>query len=106
MGTGCGFGSPKAAPDAGDLTNIDLSMRVVAGVGDSTWPNWSKTPFVVDLLTSNGPVMVNADEPSLAHALKLTVTAIGTASFDDDVKKFLAARTDFQKRSARPTIAM
>ncbi len=41
-------------------------MRIAARVGDQMWPNWSKTPFVIDLLTADGPVMVNATDPSPA----------------------------------------
>jgi hypothetical protein len=56
----------NAGPSAADKANIALSMRIAARVGDQMWPNWSKTPFVIDLLTANGPVMVNADVPSPA----------------------------------------
>jgi hypothetical protein len=56
----------QAAPSPSDKVNIALSMRVAARVGDRLWPNWSKTPFVIDLLTAGGPVMVNATEPSPA----------------------------------------
>jgi hypothetical protein len=64
-----------AAPSASDQANISLSMRVAAGVGDQMWPNWSKTPFVIDLLTANGPVMVNATEPSPAPSFPTNLEA-------------------------------
>ena len=65
----------QAAPSATDQANISLSMRIAARVGDQMWPNWSKTRFVIDLLTANGPVMVNATEPSPAPSFPTNLEA-------------------------------
>jgi hypothetical protein len=46
-----------------DAANIDLSTAIVQRVGDSLWPSWSTTPFQIDLLTQDGPVLVNVDKP-------------------------------------------
>src|SRR5579864_3312230 len=50
-------------PPAADAANIALSESIAQRVGDRIWPKWSKTPFPIDLLTSNGPVEINFDKP-------------------------------------------
>jgi hypothetical protein len=35
----------------------------VQRIGDSIWPGWSTTPFQIDLITQDGPVLVNVDRP-------------------------------------------
>jgi hypothetical protein len=55
--------APAAVPSPADRANIALSMQIAARVGDRLWPKWSEVPFVIDLLTAGGPVMVNADTP-------------------------------------------
>jgi hypothetical protein len=65
-----------------DRANIDIAQAVVQRVGDSLWPNWSKTPFVVALVTSSGPVFVNGPTPdpmpSFAPDLEATFPIDGT----------------------------
>lgn len=56
--------SPIATvPPASDAPNIVLAESIVQRVGNSIWPNWSETPFAIDLLTSSGPVEVNFRKP-------------------------------------------
>ena len=50
----------SGAPPPADARNIALSMQIVQRVGDALWSGWSTTPFQIDLLTQNGPVLVNA----------------------------------------------
>jgi hypothetical protein len=52
-----------ASATAQDAANIDLSMKIVEHVGDALWPAWSKTPFQIDLLTADGPVLINVARP-------------------------------------------
>lgn len=52
-----------ATPSPSDVSNIDLSMKIVARVGDEQWPGWSQTPFVIELLTDNGPALINSAHP-------------------------------------------
>lgn len=55
--------SAPAAPSPEDRANIALSMAVVQRVGDAVWPGWRDTPFAIDLLTQDGPVLVNVNHP-------------------------------------------
>lgn len=52
-------GIAVATPAPADLQNIALSTAVVQRVGDSIWPKWAQTPFEIDLLTTNGPALIN-----------------------------------------------
>jgi hypothetical protein len=53
----------SAAATPSDAANIALSTQIVQRIGDSIWPGWSKTPFQIDLITQDGPVLVNVDQP-------------------------------------------
>ena len=53
--------TPGPAPE--DARNIALATAIVQRVGDEIWPGWSKTAFQIDLLTQDGPVLVNVDRP-------------------------------------------
>jgi hypothetical protein len=55
--------SATPAPPPQDAQNIALATAIVHRVGDDIWPGWSKTPFQIDLLTQDGPVLVNVDVP-------------------------------------------
>lgn len=52
-----------ATPSPADRANIALSTAIVQRVGDSLWPKWAQTPFQIDLLTSNGPALINVPKP-------------------------------------------
>ncbi|MBV9271885.1 MAG: hypothetical protein JO165_12380 [Candidatus Eremiobacteraeota bacterium] len=52
-----------ATPSPADDANIKLSMAIVQRIGDRLWPQWSKAPFAIDLITPDGPVLVNVDKP-------------------------------------------
>ncbi len=52
------LGAPVGVPPA-DAPNIALSTSVVSRVGDQLWSRWSQTPFVINLLTEQGSVMIN-----------------------------------------------
>lgn len=54
------FAAALPPPDA---ANIAVSTAIVERVGDSIWPGWAKTPFPIELLTQDGPVLVNVDKP-------------------------------------------
>lgn len=54
------FAAALPPPDA---ANIAVSTAIVQRVGDAIWPDWSRTPFQIDLLTQDGPVLVNVDKP-------------------------------------------
>jgi len=54
------------SPSAQDRRNIALSTAIVRHVGDRLWPDWSKTPFAIDLLTARGPVAINFPKPLAA----------------------------------------
>lgn len=56
----------SATPSPQDLQNVALSTAIVRRVGDRLWPDWSKTPFAIDLITSNGPALLNVDAPFAA----------------------------------------
>ena len=56
-------GIAAATPAPADRQNIALSTAIVQRVGDSLWPKWAQTPFQIDLLTSNGPALVNVPKP-------------------------------------------
>ena len=51
------------APSPQDAQNIAFATAIVRRIGDDVWPGWSKTPFQIDLLTQDGPVLVNVDRP-------------------------------------------
>lgn len=53
--------TPTPPPE--DARNIALASAIVHRVGDRIWPGWSKTPFQIDLLTQDGPVLVNVERP-------------------------------------------
>jgi hypothetical protein len=53
----------SAAATPQDMANIALSTQIVQRIGDSLWPGWSKTPFQIDLITADGPVLVNVERP-------------------------------------------
>jgi hypothetical protein len=53
----------SAQPSPADRANIALSTAIVARVGDALWPGWSKTPFAIDLITQDGPVLLNVSRP-------------------------------------------
>lgn len=53
-----------ATPSPSDLANINLSETIAARVGDSVWPQWSKTPFAIDLLTDHGSALIGLTMPS------------------------------------------
>lgn len=53
----------SATPSPEDSRNIALSTSIAQRIGDSIWPDWSKTPFQIDLLTQDGPVLVNVPKP-------------------------------------------
>jgi hypothetical protein len=55
--------SESATLSLADRRNIDLSMRIIARIGDKLWPAWSKTPFDIAVITANGAVLVNVDKP-------------------------------------------
>lgn len=55
--------SDGATLSVADRQNIDLSMKIIARIGDKMWPAWSKTPFDIALITANGAVLVNVDKP-------------------------------------------
>ena len=55
--------SDGAALSLADRRNIDLSMKIIARVGDRMWRGWSKTPFDIAVVTPKGPVLVNIDKP-------------------------------------------
>ena len=52
-----------ASPSPEDRRDIALSRAIVRRVGDRIWPNWSKTPFAIDLLTARGPVAIDFPKP-------------------------------------------
>jgi hypothetical protein len=52
-----------AAPSSADRANIALSTTIVRRIGDGLWPNWSKTPFDIELLTAHGAVPINIKKP-------------------------------------------
>lgn len=56
-------GMAAATPAPADRQNIALSTAIVQRVGDELWPGWAQTPFQIDLLTANGPVLVNVPKP-------------------------------------------
>ena len=68
-------GGPAPSPSPADRENIALGMQIATRVGDRLWPQWSQTPFVIDLLTADGPVMVNADTPDPAPAFPTNLEA-------------------------------
>jgi hypothetical protein len=53
----------SAAATPQDTANIALSTSIVQRIGDAIWPGWSTTPFQIDLLTQDGPVLVNVPKP-------------------------------------------
>jgi hypothetical protein len=55
--------SIAATPTAQDAANIALGTAIAQRVGDALWPGWSKIPFRIDLITANGPVLLNVDRP-------------------------------------------
>src|SRR5437588_12370001 len=52
-----------ATPSPADVQNIALSTAIVQRVGDRLWPNWTQTPFAIDLLTASGPALINFAQP-------------------------------------------
>ncbi len=46
-----------------DMRNIALSTAIVQRIGDKLWPNWTQTPFAVDLVTAAGPIAINFPQP-------------------------------------------
>lgn len=53
----------STTPPPADAPNIALSATILHRVGDLLWPDWSKAPFAIDLITANGPVEVNFERP-------------------------------------------
>ena len=51
------------SPPPADAKNIALSTAILDRVGDEIWPDWSKAPFAIDLLTGGGPVEINFAKP-------------------------------------------
>lgn len=47
-----------ATPSPADMANIDLAKTIVSRVGDRIWPQWSRTPFAIDLLTGHGSALI------------------------------------------------
>lgn len=56
-------GIALATPAPADLRNIAFSTAIVQRVGDSVWPGWGQTPFQIDLVTANGPALINVAKP-------------------------------------------
>jgi hypothetical protein len=50
-------------PTAAEQAAIGTAKAIVARIGDDVWPEWSKTPFVIDLLTPRGGVLLGAAKP-------------------------------------------
>src|SRR5579863_7383416 len=63
------------SPPPDDAKNIALSTAILDRVGDRLWPNWSKAPFAIDLLTANGPVEVNFAQPIVLPSFPPTLEA-------------------------------
>ena len=90
--------APPASPSPEDRRNIALSTAIVAHVGDRLWPNWSKTPFAIDLLTAAGPVAINFPKPLAAPSFprRLEATfplANGVPTIVIGEPRFTAAKT-------------
>jgi beta-lactamase regulating signal transducer with metallopeptidase domain len=54
--------APPAVP-AADARNIALSTAILDRVGDGLWPNWTKAPFAIALVTPHGPIEINFTKP-------------------------------------------
>ncbi len=76
-----------------DRRNIDLSMKIVARVGDKIWRAWSRTPFDIALITASGPVLVNVDEPVPVPSVPPNIEA--TFPLSDGVPTILIGEPQF-----------
>jgi hypothetical protein len=48
------------APSGADTRGISEARSIARTVGDKLWPHWAKTPFVIDLVTSEYEILLGA----------------------------------------------
>lgn len=49
----------SVAPRAADTTGVSEAQTIALTVGDKLWPGWSKTAFIIDLLTPEYEILLN-----------------------------------------------
>jgi hypothetical protein len=85
------------SPPPDDANNIALSTAILNRVGDRLWPDWSKAPFAIDLLTADGPVEINFAKPipvpSFPPQLEASFPLGGVPTIVIGEPRFTAART-------------
>lgn len=89
------FAAAMASASPEDLQNVSLSKAIVQRVGDRLWPGWSATRFAIDLLTQDGPVLIDAAQPftppKFPRDLEATLILEGTPFIVIGEPKFMQA---------------